>query len=51
VASWIALVAAARQSDDEHVIKLVEACRDQERRYPGPEWRLAAQRAVDDDED
>jgi Questin oxidase-like len=43
---WPSLVAAAVASDDEHVIKLVDSCREEERAYGGDDWRLAASRAV-----
>ncbi|MFO1295645.1 MAG: hypothetical protein U1F25_03595 [Rubrivivax sp.] len=43
---WPALVDAALASDDEHVIKLVEAARDEESHYGGDDWRRAASRAV-----
>lgn len=43
---WPALVDAALASDDEHVIKLVEAARDEEAHYGGDDWRRAASRAV-----
>ena len=43
---WGAIIAAARASDDEHVIKLVDSAREEERRYGGDDWRRAASRAV-----
>ena len=43
---WPELVAAAIAHDDEHVIKLVEACREEERAYGGDDWRAAASRAL-----
>jgi hypothetical protein len=43
---WPELVAAAIASDDEHVIKLVEACREEEHAYGGDDWRAAASRAL-----
>lgn len=43
---WPALVDAALASDDEHVIKLVEAAREEESHYGGDDWRRAASRAV-----
>lgn len=43
---WPALVARALASDDDHLIKLVHSCREQERVYAGPVWREAASRAV-----
>ena len=44
--TWPAIVAQARASDDEHVIKLVDSCREQYRALGGTEWRLAASRAA-----
>ncbi len=43
---WPALVALARQAQDEHFIKLVDACREEERCYGGDDWRRAASRAA-----
>jgi len=43
---WPELVAAAIAHDDEHVIKLVEACREEERAYGGDDWRAAATRVL-----
>ncbi len=43
---WPELAAAALASDDEHVIKLVEACREEEHAYGGDDWRAAASRAL-----
>jgi len=46
---WPALVARARDSDDEHLIKLVESCREEEKAYArrgDTLWREAASRAV-----
>jgi hypothetical protein len=43
---WGAIVAQAIASDDDHVIKLVDSCREQERAYGGEVWREAASRAV-----
>lgn len=43
---WPRLVAAALASDDEHVIKLVEACREEEKAWGGNDWQLAASRAL-----
>lgn len=46
---WKTLIARALDQDDEHVIKLVEACLEEERAYAGRGetlWRLAASRAV-----
>lgn len=42
--SWDAIIAAAIASDDEHVVKLVDSCQEEERAYGGDEWRLAASR-------
>jgi hypothetical protein len=43
---WPAIVARAIASDDDHVIKLVDSCREQERAYGGAVWREAAARAL-----
>jgi len=43
---WPEVLAAARRSDDDHVIKLVHACRDHEAAFGGEVWRAAATRAV-----
>lgn len=43
---WPALVARALASDDDHLIKLVHSCREQERAYGGAVWREAASRAA-----
>ena len=43
---WQQLVAAAVQSDDEHLVKVVYSCREQERECGGAVWRLAASRAL-----
>jgi hypothetical protein len=43
---WLELTAAAIAQDDEHVIKLVEAGREEERAYGGDDWRAAASRAL-----
>jgi hypothetical protein len=44
---WDELVAAALASDDEHLIKLVDACREEQRVHGGePDWQRAATRAV-----
>lgn len=45
---WPDLVARALASDDEHLIKLIDSCREQERAYGGTVWREAAARAVAD---
>ena len=44
--SWPEMVARAVASDDDHLIKLVDSCREQERAYGGTVWREAASRAV-----
>jgi hypothetical protein len=44
--SWDAIIAEAIASDDEHVVKLVDSCREEEHAYGGDEWRHAASRAV-----
>jgi hypothetical protein len=46
---WKTLIARALDQDDEHVIKLVESCLEEERAYARRGetlWRLAASRAV-----
>lgn len=44
---WPELVAAALASDDEHVIKLVDSCREEHQAYGGAgPWQQAATRAV-----
>jgi hypothetical protein len=44
---WDELVAAARSSDDDHLIKLVDACREAQRVHGGaPDWQRAASRVV-----
>ncbi len=43
---WADIVAFACASDDEHVIKLVDSCREQERAYGGEVWRRAAARIL-----
>jgi hypothetical protein len=46
---WATLVAKARASNDEHLIKLVESCREEEKAYArrgDTLWREAASRAV-----
>jgi Questin oxidase-like len=42
---WPALVAAAFATDDEHLVKLIDSCREEERHYGSSDWRLAAGRA------
>lgn len=39
---WPAVIAQALCSDDEHVVKLVHSCREEEAVYGGPSWRHAA---------
>ena len=43
---WDTIVAAALASADEHVVKLVDSCREEERAYGGDDWQRAASRAV-----
>ena len=47
---WARIVKRAIESDDEHVIKLVDSCREEELAYGdkggGKAWRLAASRVV-----
>ena len=44
---WPELVAAALASDDEHVIKLVDSCREEDRAHSGAgPWQQAATRAL-----
>lgn len=43
---WPEIVARALASDKEHVIKLVDSAREEERAYGGDDWRRAASRAV-----
>ena len=44
---WAELVAAALGSDDDHLIKLVDACREEQQAHGGaPDWQRAASRAV-----
>jgi hypothetical protein len=43
---WPALIECAVASDDDHLIKLIDSCREQERAYGGALWREAASRAV-----
>ena len=45
--SWDTLVQVALASDDEHVVKLVDSCREEERAYGGDDWRRAASRVVE----
>lgn len=46
VRPWDRLVAAALASDDEHLIKLVDSCREETAAYGGDAWQRAATRAV-----
>ena len=46
VEAWPALIDCALASDDDHLIKLIDSCRQQERAYGGAVWREAASRAV-----
>jgi hypothetical protein len=43
---WPVLVARALASDDDHLIKLIDSCREQARAYGGAVWREAASRAA-----
>ncbi len=43
---WTRIVKRAIESDDEHVIKLADSCREEEQIYGGKAWRLAASRVV-----
>jgi hypothetical protein len=43
---WPVLVARALASDDDHLIKLIDSCREQQRVYGGAVWREAASRAA-----
>ncbi len=43
---WSVIVARALASDDDHFIKIVDSCREQERAYGGDVWRAAASRAL-----
>ena len=46
---WPLLVAAALQSDDDHLIKLVDSCREEQNAHGGARiWQQAATRAVID---
>ena len=46
---WPLLVAAALQSDDDHLIKLVDSCREEQNAHSGARiWQQAATRAVID---
>jgi hypothetical protein len=43
---WPRIVALALSSLDDHVIKLVDSCREQQRVQGGDVWHAAASRAV-----
>lgn len=43
---WSQIVEAAIESSDDHLIKLVYSCREEERAYGGSDWHLAASRAL-----
>jgi hypothetical protein len=43
---WQQIVETAQRSDDDHVIKLVDSCREEERAYGGGDWQRAASRAL-----
>jgi hypothetical protein len=43
---WPALVAAACEHDDAHVIKLTHAAWRLDRRWPDPAWQCAVERAI-----
>ena len=43
---WASIVEDALRSDDEHVIKLVYSCREEEAVHGGPAWRHAASLVV-----
>lgn len=44
--AWPQILTRALDSDDAHVLKLVDSCREQQAAYGGAEWRHAAARAV-----
>ncbi len=46
VPPWPRIVARALASDDDHVVKLVDSCREQQAALGGDVWRHAAARAV-----
>lgn len=47
--AWPELTEAAIASDDDHLVKLVDACRQEQAAYGGaPDWQRAASRAVHD---
>ena len=43
---WPEIVARAVASDDDHLIKIVDVCREEERYHGGSLWQAAASRAV-----
>lgn len=43
---WETILPFALSSDDEHVVKLVDSAREEERTYGGDDWRRAASRVV-----
>ena len=43
---WPEIVAQAVASDDDHLIKIVDVCREEERHHGGTLWHAAASRAV-----
>ena len=43
---WPTIVERAIASDDDHLIKIVDCCREQERAYGGSVWQSAASRAL-----
>jgi hypothetical protein len=43
---WQTLVATALASNDDHLIKLVDSCREETQVYGGDAWQRAASRAV-----
>jgi hypothetical protein len=44
--TWGEIVGVALASDDDHLIKLVDSCLEEERAYGGDAWQQAASRAV-----
>lgn len=44
--TWPVLVKAAIASSDDHLVKLVDSCREQQAAYGGTVWRQAASRAL-----
>ncbi len=43
---WDEIVAFAVASDDDHLVKLVDSCREETTHYGGDDWQRAASRAV-----